>query len=130
MEHACTATNLVRVRAANRRREGPPAEQGTRHEHAPLHEGRQRETPGDHLGRVREGRVRPRPRRVRERRLDEADAEALIRRPRGGPWWAWRSAPPPWPPSLGSGILSAWAPFFPCSRRAWPPRSSGKSFRN
>src|SRR5256885_12637884 len=36
-----------------------------------------------------EGRVRPRSRRVRERRLDEADAKALIRRPReldhGGP---------------------------------------------
>src|SRR2546428_10940454 len=116
MEHACTATNLVRVRAANRRREGPPAEQGTRHEHAPLHEGRQRETPGDHLGRVREGRVRPRPRRVRERRLDEADAKALIPRPREGPWWAWGSTPPPWPPILRSGFPSDWPLYFSTPR--------------
>src|SRR5206468_1689026 len=50
MEHACTQANLVRVRAADRRGEGPPAEQGSGHEHAAVHEGRQRETPGHHLG--------------------------------------------------------------------------------
>src|SRR2546425_1142207 len=127
MEHACTATNLVRVRAAYRRREGPPAEQGTRHEHAPLHEGRQRETPGDHLGRVREGRARPRPRRVRGRRVDEGDARALLRRPGEGPWWPWRSAPPPCPPSLRSGILSAWPHSSPCSGGACPRRRSTTS---
>src|SRR5438093_2040024 len=87
MEHACTQGDLVRVRAADRRGEGPPTEQGSGHDHAALYEGRQRETPGHHLGRVRTDRQRPRPRRVRERRLDEADAKALGRRSsRGGPW--------------------------------------------
>src|SRR2546430_13323786 len=50
MEHACTQGNLVRVRAADRRGEGPPAEQGSGHEHAPVHEGRQRQPQGHHLG--------------------------------------------------------------------------------
>src|SRR2546426_1294153 len=50
MEHACTQGDLVRVRAADRRGEGPPAEQGSGHEHAAVHEGRQREAPGHHLG--------------------------------------------------------------------------------
>src|SRR5205823_4876743 len=99
MEHACTPRNLVRVRAANRIRERPPAEQGRGHEHAPLHEGRQRKAPGDHLGRIRADREQPQSRGVRERRLDEADAEALTGSvPNGGPWGT-RSARPLWPPS-------------------------------
>src|SRR5712691_12745756 len=41
-KHACTERNLVRVRTADRLREGAPAEQGERHEHAALQQGRQR----------------------------------------------------------------------------------------
>src|SRR5438552_3682142 len=41
-KHACTEGNLVRVRTADRLREGAPAGQGERHEHAALHERRQR----------------------------------------------------------------------------------------
>src|SRR5438132_5046584 len=77
-KHACTEGNLVRVRAADRLREGAPAGQGERHEHAALHERRQRQAPGHHLGRIRANREQPQPRRVREWRLDEVDAEALI----------------------------------------------------
>src|SRR5207237_197209 len=77
-KHACTEGNLVRVRAADRLREGAPAGQGERHEHAALHERRQRQAPGHHLGRIRANREQAQPRRVREWRLDEVDAQALI----------------------------------------------------
>src|SRR5437879_12949463 len=52
------------------------------HEHAALHERRQRRAPGHYLGRIRANREQPQPRRVREWRLDEVDAEALIVRTR------------------------------------------------
>src|SRR5437879_9316933 len=82
-KHACTEGNLVRVRTADRLREGAPAGQGERHEHAALHERRQRQAPGHHLGRIRANRKQPQPRRIREWRLDEVDAQALIvRNPR------------------------------------------------
>src|SRR2546425_10733139 len=77
-KHACTEGNLVRVRTADRLREGASAGQGERHEHAALHERRQRQAPGHHLGRIRANREQPQPRRVREWRLDEVDAQALI----------------------------------------------------
>src|SRR2546430_4711123 len=77
-KHACTEGNFVRVRTADRLREGAPAGQGERHEHAALHERRQRQAPGHHLGRIRANREQPQPRRVREWRLDEVDAQALI----------------------------------------------------
>src|SRR6266480_6734092 len=77
-KHACTEGNLVRVRTADRLREGASAGQGERHEHAALHERRQRQAPGHHLGRIRANRKQPQPRRVREWRLDEVDAQALI----------------------------------------------------
>src|SRR5437879_11736198 len=79
-KHACTEGNLVRVRAADRLREGASAGQGERHEHAALHERRQRQAPGHYLGRIRANREQPQPRRVREWRLDEVDAEAQIGR--------------------------------------------------
>src|SRR5947199_5675878 len=107
MEHACTEGDLVRVRTADRLRQGAPAEQGGWHEHAALFQGHQRQAPGHHLGRIRADREQPQPRRVRERRLDEVDAEALSARIQGRPWWIGRSAPPPWPPSS----------------RSWTPRS-------
>src|SRR2546427_8607003 len=68
-KHACTEGNLVRVRTADRLREGAPAGQGERHEHAALHERRQRQAPGHHLGRIRANREQPQPRRVREWRF-------------------------------------------------------------
>src|SRR6266566_1711965 len=77
-KHACTEGNLVRVRTADCLREGASAGQGERHEHAALHERRQRQAPGHHLGRIRANREQPQPRRVREWRLDEVDAQALI----------------------------------------------------
>src|SRR5436189_6260121 len=80
-KHACTEGNLVRVRTADRLREGASAGQGERHEHAALHERRQRQAPGHHLGRIRANREQPQPRRVREWRVDEVDAQALIGRP-------------------------------------------------
>src|SRR3989449_3839669 len=116
-KHACTEGNLVRVRTADRLREGAPAGQGERHEHAALYERRQRQAPGHHLGRIRANRKQPQPRRVREWRLDEADAQALIVRNQGRPWWTWRSVPPPWPPSSRSWTHSEWSPSFPSSRR-------------
>src|SRR2546421_961477 len=78
-KHACTEGNLVRVRTADRLREGAPAGQGERHEHAALHERRQRQAPGHHLGRIRANREQPQPRRVREWRVGEGDWEAPIR---------------------------------------------------
>src|SRR6267143_6708360 len=116
-KHACTERNLVRVRAADRLREGAPAEQGERHEHAALQQGRQREAPGHHLGRIRANRKQPQPRGVRERRLDEVDAQALIVRLQGRPWWTWRSAPPPWPPSSRSWTRSEWSLSSPLLRK-------------
>src|SRR5256885_406367 len=77
-KHACTEGNLVRVRTADRLREGAPAGQGERHEQAGLHERRQRQAPGHPLGRIRATREQPQPRRVREWGLDEVDAQALI----------------------------------------------------
>src|SRR5205809_649830 len=77
-KHACTEGNLVRVRTADRLREGASAGQGERYEHAALHERRQRQAPSHHLGRIRANREQPQPRRVREWRLDEVDAQALI----------------------------------------------------
>src|SRR2546425_3340072 len=50
MEHASTQRDLVRVRSADRDRQGTPAEQGEGYEHAPLFERRQREAPGHLLG--------------------------------------------------------------------------------
>src|SRR2546426_1664765 len=116
-KHACTQGDLVRVRPADRLRKGAPAEQGERHEHAALFEGRQREAPGHHLGRIRADRKQPQSRRVREWRLDEAKEQALIARIQGRPWWTWRSAPPPWPPSSRSWTRSEWSPSSPCSPR-------------
>src|SRR5947207_14593961 len=81
-KHACTEGKLVRVRTAYRSRERASAGQGERYEHAALHERRQRQAPGHHLGRIRANREQPQPRRVREWRLDEVDAQALIVRPR------------------------------------------------
>src|SRR5438552_1816332 len=78
-KHACTEGNLVRVRTADRLREGASAGQGERYEHAALHERRQRQAPSHHLGRIRANREQPQPRRVREWRLDEVDAQALDR---------------------------------------------------
>src|SRR5437667_4290002 len=77
-KHACTEGNLVRVRTADRLREGGTGGHGERDEHAALHEGRQRQAPVHHLGRIRANREQPQPRRVREWRLDEVDAQALI----------------------------------------------------
>src|SRR5881392_118273 len=113
MEHACTEGDLVRVRTADRLRQGAPAEQGGWHEHAALFQGHQRQAPGHHLGRIRADREQPQPRRVRERRLDEVDAEALSARIQGRPWWIGRSAPPPWPPSSRSWTPSEWSPSSP-----------------
>src|SRR5712692_8932037 len=107
--HACTQGNLVRVRAADRLRDGASAEQGEGHEHAALQQSLQREAPGHNLGRIRANREQPQSRRVRERRLDEVDAQALIVRIQGRPWWTWRSAPPPWPQSSRSWTLSEWS---------------------
>src|SRR2546428_7280842 len=87
-KHACTEGNLVRVRTADRLREGASAGQGERHEHAALHERRQRQAPGHHLGRIRANREQPQPRRVREWRLGGGDVVAPILPPRenkGGP---------------------------------------------
>src|SRR5437879_12425884 len=81
-KHACTEGNLVRVRTADRLREGAPAGQGERHEHAALHERRQRQAPGHHLGRIRANREQPQPRRVREWRLAEVDAPGMTARTR------------------------------------------------
>src|SRR5436853_7897207 len=81
-KHACTEGNLVRVRTADRLREGASAGQGERHEHAALHERRQRQAPGHYLGRIRANREQPQPRRVREWRVDGVDEEALIVRVR------------------------------------------------
>src|SRR6266571_1508328 len=50
MEHASTQRDLVRVRSADRDRQGTPAEQGEGYEHAALFERRQREAPGHLLG--------------------------------------------------------------------------------
>src|SRR5438046_5801030 len=77
-KHACTEGNLVRVRTADRLREGASAGQGERYEHAALHERRQRQAPSHHLGRIRANREQPQPRCVREWRLDEVDAVTVI----------------------------------------------------
>src|SRR2546421_4665636 len=99
-KHACTEGNLVRVRTADRLREGASAGQGERHEHAALHERRQRQAPGHHLGRIRANREQPQPRRVREWRLGEVyGAEPIVPPPKNKADLA-VGAPPLAPPPL------------------------------
>src|SRR3989442_15934097 len=97
-KHACTEGNLVRVRAADRLREGAPAGQGEGHEHAALYERRQRQAPGHHLGRIRANREQPQPRRVREWRLGGGEGQAPKLPPTKTTAGPARWAPPPAPP--------------------------------
>src|SRR2546430_6002936 len=112
-KHACTEGNLVRVRTADRLREGAPAGQGERHEHAALHERRQRQAPGHHLGRIRANRKQPQPRRIREWRLAVGDgAAALIPKPKKTTAVPAFGAAPPAPPSSLPGPPRAGPPPF------------------
>src|SRR2546422_4151201 len=113
-KHACTEGNLVRVRTADRLREGAPAGQGERHEHAALHERRQRQAPGHHLGRIRANRKQPQPRRIREWRFVEVDTQTPTPPKSKKKMWGTASAAPP-PPTLSphpEPPLNGPAPFF------------------